>query len=546
MLLLLFILETLSPFLSYKIDSPTHMMANDSATKETTNSQSRQKNHHQQQHIKKQATPSQMRANHEQQQQQQINGKKKGVAKSVESVKSPKDQQQKQLADNQQRVESARVNLDQNLSVYSARAQTIKDQIGAALEQQSKYHSEPQVNAGVEELRNSIAELSTADAAVQQVDCTATSHREPAPTKAEVAVDNVVVECEVMTEELALPPPPPPPPQPPSETTTTSDPTSNCFEPLSARLDPKSKFVALKASLASQFTSAPELLEPICKKFIHLTNQIDTLTLYNEQNQMEIGKLRDIKGKLSELCRELQKTNNEIRIENLSMIKGEQNKAKEQAGKIQSTLGGVMKLFDENQQRNLALKQENLELQNKLKSLLEHCENWEKCVDTTLKQRDIENKLLKTEIARLNLLHNEEKERFCLEKQELLKALSMMRGQQSKIEEKEAKLRLDLSNYASKYDECQEIIHKGLSKFQLESKRMLKQIEKSRQDYIQLLGKYEQSNKTIKKLLEEKQNWAHSLGASNKKLDTLERLCRSLKLENDQLRQQVGKANEIE
>ena len=313
---------------------------------------------------------------------------------------------------------------------------------------------------------------------------------------------------------------------------------SNCFEPLGARLEPETKFIALKSSLERHFVECPQLLDPICNKFISLSKQIDALTLYNERNQMEIEKLTGIKSKLSDLCRELQRSKNQIRIESLELIKAEQNKAKEQADKIQSTLSGIMKLFDENQQRNSSLRQENIELQSKLESILERCDNWEKCAETALKQRELENRLMKTEMAKLSLVHNEDKEKFFKEKQELLKALVNMKAQQSKIEEKEAKLRSDLTNYSSKYDECQEIIHKGLSKFQLESKRMLKQIEKSRQDYIQLLGKYEACNKKIKQLLEEKQTWAKSLGAANKKVDTLERLCRTLKAENDKLLQQ--------
>lgn len=314
---------------------------------------------------------------------------------------------------------------------------------------------------------------------------------------------------------------------------------SNEFEPLTAKLDADTKYAALFASLQRHFTSAPDLLEPICKKLIHLSDQNDRLSSECIQYKSENQKLLVIKEKLENLSRELQKANNLIRIESLDLIKAEQGKAKEQTAKIQSTLSGVIKLFDENQQRNMNLRQENVDLQSRLKSLLEHCDNWEKSVEAALKQRDIENRLIKTELAKSNLIKNEEREKFLGEKQELLRVLSMMQEQQHRIEGQEAKLRSDLSSYASKYDECQAVISKGMSKFQTESKRMLKQLEQSRHDYVSLLSKYEVTTKKVGQLLEEKKHWSESMSKANKKIETLEKLCRALKADT------VGRNDEI-
>lgn len=300
------------------------------------------------------------------------------------------------------------------------------------------------------------------------------------------------------------------------------------FAPLNARLDFQSKLVTLTSSLQSHFLGAPHLLDPICRKLVTMSDSNSHLVLTCENYRDENRKLLLVKQKLENLCRELQKSNNEIRIESLDLIKAEQGKAKEQTTKIQSTLSGVIKLFDENQQRNMSLRQENQDLQTKLKSLLDHCDNWEKSIEAALRQRDIENRLLKTELAKANLLKNEEQEKFLGEKQELLQILSMMQEQQHRIEGQEAKLRSDLSSYASKYDECQAVISKGMNRFQTESKRMLKQIEKSRQDYKVLLTKYENTNKRTTQLLEEKQEWHRSLNVANKKIETLEKLCRAL------------------
>lgn len=309
----------------------------------------------------------------------------------------------------------------------------------------------------------------------------------------------------------------------------STDIISEGFEPLNAKLDLDTKYVTLVSSLQKHFTEAPYLLEPVCRRLVSMSEENDQLTLNCEKYQAENAKLSMIKQKLENLCRELQKSNNAIRIESLDLIKVEQGKAKEQTTKIQSTLSGVIKLFDENQQRNMSLRQENQDLQTKLKSLLDHCDNWEKSVEAALRQKDIENRLLKTELAKSNLLKNEEKEKFLGEKQELLQILSMMQEQQHRIEGQEAKLRMDLSCYASKYDECQAVISKGMTRFQTESERMLKQIERSKEDYKILLSKYESSNKKMAQLLEEKQYWDKAMNLANKKIDTLEKLCRALR-----------------
>lgn len=287
----------------------------------------------------------------------------------------------------------------------------------------------------------------------------------------------------------------------------------------------------------------PHILRSLIMRIVKMKDDNAELTENCEKYQAENQKLLLVKQKLENLCRELQKSNNAIRIESLDLIKVEQSKAKEQTTKIQSTLSGVIKLFDENQHRNMSLRQENHDLQMKLKSLLDHCDNWEKSVEATLRQRDIENRLIKTELAKANLSMNEEKEKFLGEKQELLQILSMMQEQQHRIEGQEAKLRSDLSSYANKYDECQAVISKGMNRFQAETKRMLKQIEKSKQDYKVLLSKYETSNKRMAQLLEEKQYWDRAMSLANKKIETLEKLCRALRERKADEKNEIEKDN---
>lgn len=303
---------------------------------------------------------------------------------------------------------------------------------------------------------------------------------------------------------------------------------SDKFDLLDSQIDSESKFLGLMASLKDQ--PMDSLLEPLCRKLVEINERKSNLARTCQNFRDDNVRLTIVKDKLENICRELHKSNQNLRLESLTIIKNEQEKARQQTAKIQSTLAGVMKLFDENQQKNMNLRTENFELHNKLKVVLEHCDSWEKSMSATFKQKDLQIKLLKTEIAKMSLVSNVDKERLLKEKQHIL---NMMQEQQHRIEGQEAKLRQDLSNYASKYDECQNVISNGMSQFKSESKRMLSQIEQSRKDYKNLMIKYETSNRKMTDLLEQKNKWTNDMSAANKKIETLEKLCRALQKGKD-------------
>lgn len=329
--------------------------------------------------------------------------------------------------------------------------------------------------------------------------------------------------------------------QVPIETTTvinseqvgrTADKVDPLFEPLTAKLDPDSKCSLLLASIKrficdneqlKGFSFEPKLintlLEPLCRKLVELSDLL-------ANNEIDFKLEQNRRLKLENLCRELQKSNNSIRLESLELIQVEQKRSKEQGSKIQETLSGVMKLFNENQARNVAICKENRDLQTKLISILEHCGNWEKSVETALKEKDLTIKLAKTQVAKSELLRHEEKESWLVQKRDYLQIINLLQAKQTILEEQSEKLRKDLQVNMEKYEIFHKQVGEKTNKFQRESKVLFDRMEKSSKEHKTMVNSYEH-------LLNENKKWVQVNELSAKKIDALEKLCRTLRNQNN-------------
>lgn len=225
-----------------------------------------------------------------------------------------------------------------------------------------------------------------------------------------------------------------------------------------------------------------------------------------EQLQTEYNKNVLLKSRLENVCRELQRQNKQVKEESLSKIKDEEEKRKAIANKFQGTLNDIMQLIQENNQRNLKLKEENADLAQKLKSLMEHYEVWEKHIEKIVKQKDLEIQLVKAKLAKTNLMMNQEKEVFLKEKQQLIMMVSDLQKRSSELATTELHLRSELSLYTTKYEEFQGVLGKSndmFNKFKSDMEKMSKQIKKLEKETQQWKNKWENSNKALISLSEE-------------------------------------------
>lgn len=330
------------------------------------------------------------------------------------------------------------------------------------------------------------------------------------------------------------------------------------FEPMGAQLDAESKCAALVASLRRQLgdqlnetttscshkedeliansAQVQRLLEPICRQLVQASDSRSLL-------EAELHREKSRSSKLESLCRELQRTNSSISSKSKDLIREEHGHFKDFAERIDETLKDAVRLFEESEQRNIVLRKENHNLQLQLRSLLDHCNEWQKIAQVQEKEKLLSGQLAKAEMARVHLLHNEHLEKLLCEKRDLLKLVGNMRDQQAHIQAGEAKLRQDLSAYATKYDQCRLVISDGMAKFEAESKKMLAQMEKSKRDYKSLLSKYQTTVKKLSGVMEEKCHLQKMNELHKRKVGTLERLCRALSENNNNNKQNTNADN---
>jgi hypothetical protein len=287
------------------------------------------------------------------------------------------------------------------------------------------------------------------------------------------------------------------------------------------------KLQALAASyveLLEENRSRDNKLKQHEKGFAQMVREKDTLQ--GDHNRVILAKSR-----LENLCRELQRQNKVIKEESLSRIKAEEDKRRQIANKFQTTLNEIMQLVQENQERNVTLKSENQELASKLKLLMDHYEVWEKNVEKIIQRKDLEGQLLNAKMAQSSLMHNQEKEQFLLEKQQLFMTISELQQKGILMGQTERALKEELDRYSSKYQDFQEVLTKSndtFSGFKKDMEKMSKQIKKLEKETIAWKNKFEASNQSLMAVSADRNSKDQKLIAALNKVQTLEKLCRAL------------------
>lgn len=270
--------------------------------------------------------------------------------------------------------------------------------------------------------------------------------------------------------------------------------------------------------------------------------QVRQLSREKEQLQGECNRALLAKSKLEGLCRELQRQGKLIKEECMLRIREEEEKRKEVAGKFQATLMDITAVLEENQTRSLQLKNENSDLVQKLKSLIDHYDLWEKNVDKVLQQKELQVQVATTHLQRAQGQLQQERQQFLREKQTVLQQVADSQRQTCEQAAREANLRQELSLYTSKYEEFQGALSQSnqvFRSFKADMDKMSKKIKKLEKETVQWKLRWESSNNALVGLSTEKQNREKELVAAQQRVITLEKLCRALQLERNELSQKV-------
>uniref|UniRef100_A0ABI7W1V2 Taxilin gamma n=1 Tax=Felis catus TaxID=9685 RepID=A0ABI7W1V2_FELCA len=276
------------------------------------------------------------------------------------------------------------------------------------------------------------------------------------------------------------------------------------------------KEVLLLMQALNTLSTPEEKLAALCKKYADLLEESRNVQkqmkiLQKKQAQIvkekvhlqsEHSKAILARSKLESLCRELQRHNKTLKEENMQQAREEEERRKEATAHFQITLNEIQAQLEQHDIHNAKLRQENIELGEKLKKLIEQ---------------------------------------YAL-REELLKEATESRHKYEQMKQQEVQLKQQLSLYMDKFEEFQTTMAKSnelFTTFRQEMEKMTKKIKKLEKETIIWRTKWENNNKALLQMAEEKTVRDKEYKAFQIKLDRLEKLCRALQTERNELNEKV-------
>ncbi|XP_041983304.1 gamma-taxilin [Aricia agestis] len=288
-----------------------------------------------------------------------------------------------------------------------------------------------------------------------------------------------------------------------------------------------------------------EKLSHVCKKYVQATDDNKKLQFYikqsdkryalllkeKEQLQHEYNKTVLVKSKLENLCRELQKQNKSIKDESLAKIREEEERRKETQAKFQNTLTEITALLQQNNEKNAKLREDNITITEKFKSVVQQYQLREQQVDKMAKQMNLESQLSDAKMQKAALEHQADRERLNAEMEQMKVTLAQYRAKIMEQQTMETSLRNQLALYTAKYDEFQSVLSKsnqvfGKSKEQID--QMSKKILKLEKESLSWKKRWESSQTALLEMCTERQT-------TGRRLLSLQGLCRTLQAERSTL-----------
>ncbi|KAK5639177.1 hypothetical protein RI129_011669 [Pyrocoelia pectoralis] len=250
------------------------------------------------------------------------------------------------------------------------------------------------------------------------------------------------------------------------------------------------------------------------------------VTLQKDKNQLqtEQSKLVLARSRMESLCRELQRQNKLVKEENIAKIREEEERRKEVAAKFQVTLNEVMGIMQETNEKNIKLRDTNLDMAVKIESVCKQFEQRKEQQSKMEQQIELEKQLAQAQILKAQLEFNAGQEMWSQEREMLLDKFKKSEENCSQLQQTIKTLQENLEFYSGKYQEFKSSITKSNQVFEdckLEMSKMTKHIivlEKAVKMWKHRSQKHAES---VLELCANKQ-------VQEKKLDQLQKLCRQL------------------
>ncbi|XP_003463099.2 gamma-taxilin isoform X2 [Cavia porcellus] len=316
------------------------------------------------------------------------------------------------------------------------------------------------------------------------------------------------------------------------------------------------KEVLLLMQALNTLSTPEEKLAALCKKYADLLEESRNVQkqmkiLQKKQAQIvkekvhlqsEHSKAILARSKLESLCRELQRHNKTLKEENMQQAREEEERRKEATAHFQMTLNEIQAQLEQHDIHNTKLRQENLELGEKLKKLIEQYALREEHIDKVFKHKELQQQLVDAKLQQTTQLIKEADEKHQREREFLLKEATESRHKYEQMKQQEVQLKQQLSLYMDKFEEFQTTMAKSnelFTTFRQEMEKMTKKIKKLEKETIIWRTKWENNNKALLQMAEEKTVRDKEYKAFQIKLERLEKLCRALQTERNELNEKV-------
>ncbi|NXF87508.1 TXLNB protein, partial [Eubucco bourcierii] len=181
------------------------------------------------------------------------------------------------------------------------------------------------------------------------------------------------------------------------------------------------------------------------KKLKYLQKRQAQITKEKDQLQSEHSRAILARSKLESLCRELQRHNKNLKEETIQRAREEDEKRKEITNHFQGTLSEIQAQIEQQSERNMKLCQENTELAEKLKSIIDQYELREEHLDKIFKHRELQQKLVDAKLEQSQELMKEAEERHQKEKEYLLNQAAEWKLQAKMLKEQETVLQAQVT-----------------------------------------------------------------------------------------------------
>ncbi|NXI34606.1 TXLNB protein, partial [Galbula dea] len=281
------------------------------------------------------------------------------------------------------------------------------------------------------------------------------------------------------------------------------------------------------------------------KKLKYLQKRQAQITKEKDQLQSEHSRAILARSKLESLCRELQRHNKNLKEETIQRAREEDEKRKEITNHFQSTLSEIQAQIEQQSERNMKLCQENTELAEKLKSIIDQYELREEHLDKIFKHRELQQKLVDAKLEQSQEMMKEAEERHQKEKEYLLNQAAEWKLQAKMLKEQETVLQAQITLYSERFEEFQKTLTKSnevFATFKQEMEKMTKKMKKLEKDTATWKSRFENCNRALLDMIEEKTMRSKEYECFVLKIQRLENLCRALQEERNELYKKIKQA----